>query len=104
MSRKPRFKLQRRNSGDAADKAQHGNKQWVNIFAQPMNRKGWCLTFDQATHPVPRRSRDVSRRNLSHHGETLNEIPGRCTRTCPDRWLCLPANPCRTVQRHGCLR
>lgn len=49
MSRKPRFKLQRRNSGDSEDKAQLGNKQWENIFAQPMNRKGWCLTFEQAT-------------------------------------------------------
>ena len=49
MSRKPRFKLQRRNSGDAADRAQHGNKQWVNICAQPFNRRGWLLTFEQAT-------------------------------------------------------
>lgn len=49
MSRKPRFKLQRRNSGDAADKWQHGNKQWINICAQPFNRRGWLLTFEQAT-------------------------------------------------------
>lgn len=49
MSRKPRFKLQRRNSGDYSDRAQHGNKQWLNIFAQPENRKGWLLTFEQAT-------------------------------------------------------
>lgn len=56
MSRKPRFKLQRRNSGDAEDKAQLGSKQWENIFAQPMNRKGWCLTFEQATQQYHRLS------------------------------------------------
>lgn len=49
MTRKPRFKLQRRNSGDAEDKVQHGNKQWVNICAQPFNSRGWLLTFEQAT-------------------------------------------------------
>lgn len=49
MSRKPRFKLQRRNSGDEADRRKYGNKQWLNIHAQPSNKKGWLLTFEQAT-------------------------------------------------------
>lgn len=49
MSRKPRFKLQRRNSGDAGDRALHGNKRWINIASLPDGTKGWLLTFEEAT-------------------------------------------------------
>lgn len=49
MSRKPRFKLQRRNSGDYFDQLAHGNKRWLNICAQPANTRGWVQTFEQAT-------------------------------------------------------
>lgn len=52
MSRKPRFKLQRRNSGDVDDKALHGNKRWINIWGWPVfgsPGKGFRLTFEEAT-------------------------------------------------------
>lgn len=52
MTRKPRFKLQRRNSGDVADIAQYGNKQWINIWGWPASGspgKGFRLTFEEAT-------------------------------------------------------
>lgn len=50
MSRKPRFKLQRRNSGDAEDRARHGNKRWINIYnRQGDEHKGFVLTFPEAT-------------------------------------------------------
>lgn len=52
MSRKPRFKLQRRNSGDAFDKVEYGNKQWVNIQGWSefgRSGKGFLLTFEEAT-------------------------------------------------------
>lgn len=49
MQRKPRFKLQRLNSGDYMDLREHGNKRWLNINAQPANARGWLLTFEQAT-------------------------------------------------------
>lgn len=49
MQRKPRFKLQRRNSGDTMDRHEHGNKQWINIHAGLLGGKGWLLTFEQAT-------------------------------------------------------
>lgn len=49
MSRKPRFKLQRLNSGDEYDRALHGNKRWINCCAGQYGGRGWRMTFEQAT-------------------------------------------------------
>lgn len=49
MIRKPRFKLQRLNSGDGYDRAMHGNKRWINCHAGQYGGRGWLMTFEQAT-------------------------------------------------------
>ena len=48
MSRKPRFKVQRKNSLDVFDLKMHGRKQWINIYSNAGNL-GYSLTFDEAT-------------------------------------------------------
>lgn len=47
MSRKPRFKVQRRNSGDLWDLAKHGQKQWLNVWDNNGNL-GYSLTRQEA--------------------------------------------------------
>lgn len=47
MSRKPRFKVQRRNTYVAFD-LNHGRKQWLNVYDNSM-RLGFTLTFAEAT-------------------------------------------------------
>lgn len=48
MSRKPRFKVQRKNSLDHYDLETHGRKQWVNIYSNA-GQLGYTLSFDEAT-------------------------------------------------------
>lgn len=48
MSRKPRFKVQRKNDGGRDDKARFGNKQWTIVYDDDQ-RLGFTLTFEQAT-------------------------------------------------------
>jgi hypothetical protein len=48
MSRKPRFKVQRKNSLCAFDRKRHGRKQWVNVYSNDQ-KLGYTLTFDEAT-------------------------------------------------------
>lgn len=43
MSRKPRFKVQRRNSGDLLDLSNYGQKQWLKVWDNNGNL-GYTLT------------------------------------------------------------
>ena len=49
MNRKPRFKVQRLNSGDVYDSARYGNKRWLNSVIDDEGRHGFTMTFEQAT-------------------------------------------------------
>jgi hypothetical protein len=48
MSRKPRFKVQRRNSYDYLDLNDYGRKQW-NTIVDDRGHKGHTMTFEEAT-------------------------------------------------------
>lgn len=48
MSRKPRFKVQRKNTYDACDLRAYGRKQWLNVYSNDQ-RLGFTLTFEEAT-------------------------------------------------------
>lgn len=47
MSRKPRFKVQRRNDGGWYDQQAHGGKQWLNVWDNNQ-RRGYTLTRQEA--------------------------------------------------------
>lgn len=48
MSRKPRFKVQRRNTYGSFDLRIFGSKRWLNVYDNEQ-RLGFTLTFDEAT-------------------------------------------------------
>lgn len=48
MGRKPRFKVQRRNCGDAADLRRQGNKRWLNCYDHD-GSQGYTMTFEDAS-------------------------------------------------------
>lgn len=47
MSRKPRFKVQRRNQGDDWDYMRYGNKRWTPVYDN-YQRLGFTLTRQEA--------------------------------------------------------
>lgn len=48
MSRKPRFKVQRRHDGGWPDYQGYGNKQWHQVYDNE-GKLGFTLTFEEAT-------------------------------------------------------
>lgn len=48
MSRKPRFKVQRRNTYDDLDILDYGHKQWLTILDDRGDR-GYTMSFGEAT-------------------------------------------------------
>lgn len=47
MNRKPRFKVQRLNSGDRLDRQWHGNKRWTPVYDN-YQQLGYTLTRQEA--------------------------------------------------------
>lgn len=47
MSRKPRFRVQRLNTGDIWDRRRYGNKRWTPVYDN-MQQLGYTLTRQEA--------------------------------------------------------